>query len=108
MQIPQDLARRLYYAHINKTFYEGLVKFVTSAPSLLMVWEAEGIIETARKMMGTTFVAEAQPGTLRGDFSCAQGYNLIHGSDSPQSAAREIEIFFKPQEIINYQFADAA
>jgi nucleoside-diphosphate kinase len=108
MQIPQPLACRLYCAHIGKPFYEGLVKFVTLAPSLLMVWEAAGIIETARKMMGATFGYDAQPGTIRGDFGCSQGYNLIHGSDSPQSAAREIALFFKPQEIINYQLADAA
>jgi nucleoside-diphosphate kinase len=72
-----------------------------------MVWEAEGIIETVRKMMGNTFGYDAQPGTIRGDFSCSRGYNLIHGSDSRKSAEQEIEIFFRPDEIIEYELADA-
>jgi nucleoside-diphosphate kinase len=108
MQIPQPLARRLYVVHRGRPFYKGLVKYLSSSPALVMVWEAAGIIEMARKMMGDTFGYDAQPGTIRGDFGCSQGYNLIHGSDSPQSAAREIALFFKPQEIINYQLADAA
>ncbi len=108
MQISEDLARRLYAVHKGKSFYEGLVKYLPSAPTLVMVWEAEGIIDMARKMMGATFGYDAQPGTIRGDFSCSKGYNLVHGSDSPASAEKEISLFFTPKEIIDYEFADAA
>ena len=107
MQTPLQPACRLYATHKGKSFYEGLVKYLSSAPSLVMVWEAEGIIDMVRKMMGATFGYDAQPGTIRGDFSCSKGYNLIHGSDSAASAEKEISLFFTPQEIINYEFADA-
>jgi nucleoside-diphosphate kinase len=108
MKISEDLARRLYAVHKGKSFYEGLVKYLPSAPTLVMVWEAEGVVDMVRKMMGATFGYDAQPGTIRGDFGCSKGYNLIHGSDSPASAEKEIGLFFAPQEIIDYEFADAA
>lgn len=107
MKIPEELARRHYAVHKGKPFFEGVVKYLASAPSLIMVWEADGIIDMSRRMMGSTFGYEAQPGTIRGDFSCSRGYNLIHGSDSPASAEQEIKLFFSPAEIIEYQFADA-
>jgi len=107
MKISEDLARRLYAVHKGRSFYEGLVKYLPSAPTLVMVWEAEGVIDMVRKTMGATFGYDAQPGTIRGDFGCSKGYNLIHGSDSPASAEKEISIFFTPQEIIDYEFADA-
>lgn len=107
MQISEGLARQLYAVHQGKPFFEGLVKYLSSAPILIMVWEAEGVIDMARKMMGATFGYEAEPGTIRGDFSCSRGYNLIHGSDSPKSAEQEINLFFNPDEIINYKLADA-
>ncbi len=72
-----------------------------------MVWEAEGIIDMARKMIGATFGYDAKPGTIRGDFSSSKGCNLIHGSDSPESAEQEIKLFFSPDEIIDYELADA-
>ena len=87
------------------------VKFkppLNSAPSIVMVWEADGIIDMARKIMGATFGYQAEPGTIRGDFSCSKGYNLIHGSDSQESAQKEISLFFKLEEIIDYEFVDAA
>jgi nucleoside-diphosphate kinase len=108
MKISEDLARRLYAVHKGKSFYEGLVKYLPSAPTLVMVWEAEGVVDMVRKMMGATFGYDAQPGTIRGDFGCSKGYNLIHGSDSPTSAEKEISLFFTPQEIVDYEFADAA
>jgi nucleoside-diphosphate kinase len=108
MRISEQLARQLYAVHEEKPFYEGLVRYICSAPSLVMVWQAEGIIEIVRRMMGATFGYDAQPGTIRGDFSCSRGYNLIHGSDSRESAEREIEIFFPPDEIIDYELADAS
>jgi nucleoside-diphosphate kinase len=107
MQVPLQLARQLYAVHKGKSFYQGLVKYLASAPALVMVWEADGVIDMVRKMMGVTFGFDAQPGTIRGDFSCSKGYNLIHGSDSPASAEKEISLFFTPQEIIDYEFADA-
>jgi nucleoside-diphosphate kinase len=107
MQISKELARQLYAIHRSKPFYEGLIKYTTSAPAIVMVWEAEGVIDMARKMMGATFGYEAQPGTIRGDFSCSGRHNLIHGSDSPESAKQEIKLFFSPDEIIEYKLADA-
>jgi nucleoside-diphosphate kinase len=73
---------------------------------LAMVWEAQGVIEIARKMLGATFGYEAVSGTIRGDLGCSRGFNLVHGSDSAQSADYEIPIFFRPEEIVNYEFAD--
>lgn len=107
MQIPEEMARRLYDVHKTKSFFEVLVKYLSSSPSLVMVWEAEGIIDIARKLMGATFGYEAEPGTIRGDLSGSRGYNLIHGSDSGESAEQEIKLFFKPEEIVNYEFTDA-
>jgi len=106
-QIPVEMARRHYAAHKNKPFFAPAVKFVSSAPSLLMIWEADGCIEMARKLIGSTFGYEAQPGTIRGDFGCSQRYNLIHGSDSPESAREEIKLFFEPSEIVDYELSDA-
>ena len=107
MQLSEPLARQLYAVHQGKPFFEGLVKYLSSTPVLVMVWEAEGIIDITRKMIGATFGYDAEPGTIRGDFSCSKGYNLIHGSDSPESAEQEIKLFFKPDEIIDYELADA-
>ncbi len=107
MQISKELASQLYAIHRSKPFYQGLIKYTTSAPAIVMVWEAEGVIDMARKMMGATFGYEAQPGTIRGDFSCSGRHNLVHGSDSPESAQQEITLFFSPDEIIDYKLADA-
>ena len=107
MQIPRELAAKHYQVHQGKPFFDGVVKYLSSAPSLLMVWEAEGIIAMSRKMMGATFGYEAEPGTIRGDFSCSRGYNLIHGSDSTESAENEIKLYFKQDEIADYSFADS-
>jgi nucleoside-diphosphate kinase len=101
-----ELAKQLYAVHKGKPFYEGLVKYLCSAPVLAMVWEAQGVIEIARRMLGATFGYEAQPGTIRGDFGCSRGFNLVHGSDSAKSAEYEIALFFKPGEILQYEFAD--
>ena len=108
MQIPQTLAREHYAVHEGKPFFEGVVKYLSSSPSLVMVWEAQGVIDMARKLMGATFGYEAEPGTIRGDFGCSRGYNLIHGSDSGESADTEIKLYFTDQEIVDYQLADEA
>ncbi len=106
MQISQEPACQLYDVHRGKPFFEGLVKFLSSAPVLVMVWEAEGVIDMVRKMMGATFGCDAEPGTIRGDFGCSKGYNLVHGSDSAESAEREIKLFFQPSEIVDYKLTD--
>lgn len=107
LHITEEMANELYSVHRGKTFLNGLVKFISSSPSLVMVWEADGIIEIFRKMMGATFGCNAETGTIRGDFSCGKRFNLVHGSDSPESAAREIRIFFKPDELVNYDLTNA-
>ncbi|MCK5175183.1 MAG: nucleoside-diphosphate kinase [Planctomycetes bacterium] len=106
IQVSEQLARKHYHVHEGKPFFEGVVKYLSSSPVLVMVWQAGGIIETARKMMGATFGYEAEPGTIRGDFSCSKGYNLIHGSDSAASAQYEIALYFTPEEILDYEFGD--
>lgn len=107
LTITVELANELYSVHRGKPFLNGLVRFISSSPSLVMVWEADGIIEIFRKMMGATFGCDAESGTIRGDFSCGKRFNLVHGSDSPESAKREIDIFFKPNELINYDLTNA-
>lgn len=106
MQIPQKLARQHYAVHEGKPFFEGVVNYLASSPVLVLVLEADGVINMARKLMGKTFGNEAEPGTIRGDFGACRGYNLIHGSDSPESAAYEIGLYFKPEEIVDYTLAD--
>lgn len=107
LHISEELAHKLYVTHKGKSFLKGLVKFISSSPSLVMVWEAEEVIGIVRRMMGATFGRDAESGTIRGDFSCARRYNLIHGSDSPESAQYEISLFFKPDEIVDYDLTNA-
>jgi nucleoside-diphosphate kinase len=107
MQVSQEPARRLYAVREGQDFYEPLVRYLSSAPVLVKVWEAKGVIGMSRGMMGATFGYEAEPGTIRGDFGCSQRYNLVHGSDSPESAQREIALFFKPEEVVDYELGDA-
>ncbi len=107
VQISEELAGQLYAVHRGKPFFEGLIKYQSSAPVLVTVWEAERAIDMVRKMIGATFGYDAEPGTIRGDFSCSRGNNLIHGSDSPESAEQEIKLFFSPDEIIDYELTDA-
>ena len=83
-------------------FFDGLCKFFSSGPIVAMVWEGEGVIAGARKMMGATKPSESAPGTIRGDFCVNVGRNIIHGSDKPESAAKEIAFWFKPEEIVNH------
>ena len=107
IQPSKELSSQLYVMHKGRSFYEGLVNYLSSMPVLVMVWEAEGVIEIVRRMLGATFGYQAKPGTIRGDFSSSKGYNLVHGSDSPESAKREIELFFKAEEIVDYEFSDS-
>jgi len=102
MQVSDELAKQHYGEHKEKPFFGELVDFITSGPVFAMVWEGENIIATARNMMGKTNPSEAAPSTIRGDFGITVGKNIIHGSDSPESAEREISLFFNENEILSY------
>ncbi len=105
MQVTNELAQTHYAEHVGKPFFEGLVSYITSSPVVVMVFEGKKAIETARNTIGATNPANATPGTIRGDLAVEIGRNLIHGSDGPESAAREISIFFKPEELLSYSRA---
>jgi nucleoside-diphosphate kinase len=107
-QISQDLAARHYEAHKAKPFYPGLVKFMTSSPVLVLALRGNGAITIARNMMGATFGSKANPGTIRGDFGVSNSFNLIHGSDSPEAAERELSLFFAKGEVLNWARAGDA
>lgn len=102
MQISNELAEEHYGEHKERPFFGELVDFITSGPVFAMVWQGENVIATARQMMGSTNPKDAAPGTIRGDFGVTVGKNVIHGSDSPESAKREIGLFFKEEELIEY------
>ena len=106
MRISQELAREHYTVHKGKDFFEPLIKYITSGPVLIMVLQAEGVIAMARKLMGATFGNQAEPGTIRGDFGGSQGFNLIHGSDSTESAETEIKHFFNNNELVDYELTN--
>src|SRR5204863_8066903 len=99
MKIPQQLAETHYEPHRGKPFYPGLVKFMTSSPVIVLALAGKDAINIARKMMGATFGSKAEPGTIRGDLGVSNSFNLIHGSDSPESAARELGLFFQDGEL---------
>jgi nucleoside-diphosphate kinase len=103
MKISPELAAKHYESHKEKKFYPGLVKFMTSSPVLVLALQGKDVITIARKMMGATFGSKAEPGTIRGDFGVSNSFNLIHGSDSPDAAARELSLFFSEGEILDYQ-----
>ena len=107
MKVTRQLAERHYEEHREKPFFSELVSFITSSPIVAMVVEGPGAIEEVRKLMGKTNPRDAAPGTIRGDFGLSITMNLVHGSDSPASAAREIPIFFAEGEILEYSTADA-
>jgi nucleoside-diphosphate kinase len=94
MQVGRDLAERHYHEHQGKPFFPELVEFITRGPLVAMVLEAGEAVEAARQVIGATNPIEAAPGSIRGDFATEITFNLVHGSDSPASAAREIELFF--------------
>lgn len=102
MKISEELAQQHYGEHKEKPFFNELVQFITSGPVFAMVWEGENAIEIARQMMGKTNPKDALSGTIRGDFGLTVGKNVIHGSDSPESAEREIQLFFKAEELVEY------
>lgn len=101
--ITEEQAKKHYAEHEGKDFFPGLVSFITSGPVFAMVWEGDDVISLSRLLIGKTKVGEALPGTIRGDFASHTPLNLIHGSDSPESAAREIANFFAPEELNDYK-----
>jgi nucleoside-diphosphate kinase len=94
MTMDRELAERHYAEHVGKPFYGELVEFITSGPLVAMVLEGDEAVTAARQVIGATNPLEAAPGSIRGDFAIETGQNLVHGSDSPESAQREIELFF--------------
>lgn len=107
MIIPTELAESHYNEHKERPFFGELVDFITSGPVFAMVWEGENVIKIARNMMGSTNPQEADPGTIRGDYGVTVGKNIIHGSDSLESAKREINLFFNDNEVTSYQKQDS-
>ena len=102
MQVDEDLAHRHYGEHVDRPFFPGWVNFISSVPVVAIAWEAANAVEIVRNTMGPTNPANAAPGTIRGDFGVDIGRNLIHGSDSPESAERELSLFFTKGEILSY------
>ena len=102
-RLPESLLEQHYAPHKGKPFYPGLVRFMSESPVLVLVLEGAGAIATCRKMMGKTFGADAEPGTIRGDFGISRSYNLVHGSDSKEAAEREIGLFFDANEVVEWK-----
>jgi nucleoside-diphosphate kinase len=103
LSVSRELAEKHYAVHKDKPFFAGLVDFITSGPVVAMVWEGEGVIAAARKMIGATKPLEAEPGTLRGDYGITVGRNIIHGSDAPETAKEEIALWFTDSELAPWE-----
>ncbi|HIM63355.1 MAG TPA: nucleoside-diphosphate kinase [Dehalococcoidia bacterium] len=106
MQVDGALARQHYGEHVDRPFFAGLVDFITSSPVVAMAWEAENAVEAVRNTMGQTNPTTSPPGTIRGDLGLDIGRNLVHGSDSPESAVRELALFFTGAELLEYTRAN--
>ncbi|MDP7628012.1 MAG: nucleoside-diphosphate kinase [SAR202 cluster bacterium] len=102
MNVSSKLAEEHYGEHVDKPFFGNLVRFITSSPIVAMAIEGENAVQVVRTTIGLTNPQEAAPGTIRGDFGLTIGMNLIHGSDSGESAVRELDLFFGPSEILEY------
>ncbi len=103
LQVSQELSRKHYEEHVEKPFYPLLEEFITSGPVIAVVLEGPEAISTVRTMLGPTNGRDAAPGTIRGDFGSSRQMNLVHGSDGPEAAAREIGIYFSDDELIDYE-----
>jgi len=103
MNVSRELAEQHYAVHKERPFFPGLVEFIISGPVVAMVWEGNGVIASARKMIGATNPLSAEPGTIRGDYGVTVGRNLIHGSDAPETAQSEISLWFKEEELVSWQ-----
>jgi len=106
MKLPKELAERHYEEHKGKSFYESLVEFITSGPVVCVVLEGDNAVTLVRSMMGKTNPQDSPVGTIRGDFALHTSKNIVHGSDSPESAKREISLFFNDYEIHDYTRID--
>ena len=107
MQASTELAEKHYAVHHGRHFYDSLITFLTSGPTVALVLEGREAITVVRHLIGPTDCTKAHAGTIRGDFGLSVQNNLIHGSDSPESAATEIVLWFRPDELIHYQTADS-
>ena len=105
IQVDRRLAEKHYAEHLGKPFFEGLIGFITGGPVIVGVLEGNEAISVVRSMLGATNGVDAAPGTVRGDFSISKQNNLVHGSDSPESAEREIALWFRPEELVAYNIA---
>lgn len=106
VQAGRDLAEKHYAVHKGKPFYEPLLKFLTSGPTVALVWEGREAVKVARTLMGATDGTNAPPATIRGDYALSVQNNLVHGSDSRENAALEIGLWFRPDELVSYQLVD--
>ncbi len=102
LQVSEELAKQHYDVHKERPFFESLVQFIISAPVVAMIWEGEGVVASARKIIGATNPLTAEPGTIRGDYGVSIGRNIIHGSDAIETALREISLWFKDDELANW------
>jgi nucleoside-diphosphate kinase len=103
MMVSRELAEQHYGVHKERPFFAGLVDFIISAPVVAMVWEGDGVVASARKIIGATNPLASEPGTIRGDLGVSIGRNLIHGSDAIETAQEEVSLWFKPTELSNWQ-----
>jgi nucleoside-diphosphate kinase len=103
IQVTKELSQKHYAEHVSKPFYPLLEEFITSGPVVAIVAEGPGAVAVVRAMMGPTNGRDAAPGTIRGDYGLSRQMNLVHGSDSPDAAKREIELYFRPEELLDYQ-----
>jgi nucleoside-diphosphate kinase len=105
IQVDRALAEKHYAEHNTKPFFESLISFITGGPVVVGVMSGTGAVAVVRNVLGATDGAVAAPGTIRGDFALSKQFNLVHGSDSPESAAREIALWFRPEELADYTLA---
>ena len=103
LRLTEGMAREHYREHVGKPFFPGLLEYITSGPVVAMAWEGKNAVQEVRKLLGATNPGEALPGTIRGDLGLDIGRNVIHGADSPESARRELDLYFRPEEIIDYR-----
>ncbi len=105
LQVPRQLGEQHYGEHKGKPFFDGLIDFITGGPVVVGILEGNEAISVVRTMLGATNGVAAAPGTIRGDYSISKQNNLIHGSDSPESADREMALWFRPEEVVEYEVA---
>jgi nucleoside-diphosphate kinase len=108
VQASRELAEKHYAVHKGKPFYDSLLQFLTSGPTVALVWEGREAVSVARTLMGQTDGTKSPPATIRGDFALSVQNNLVHGSDSPENAATEVALWFRPDELVAYQPTDQA